>query len=284
VTPQSNAIPPKRRISPAAITITAILFILVPFLTWEQTWFGRELSDGQIDSYLADAQHPRKIQHALSQISDRIMHGDPATKKWIPQVAALADNPAVPVRSTAAWVMGQDNSSPVFHQQLLKLLNDPDPIVRRNAALSLVRFQDSSGRPELLSILHAYTVQAPVSGRVKTGVLPRQPIGTGTVLARIAPSSGSPVEVHAAFAGEVVSLIANNGDWVNRGEGLVRVDSGSDQAWEALRGLYLIGQAEDVAEVENYTHHALGISDSLKQQAEVTAAAIRARSSRIPSR
>ena len=174
-----------RRISPAAITITAILFILVPFLTWEQTWFGRRLSDAQIESYLADRQHPRKIQHALSQISDRMLQGDPATKRWTTKVAALADNPDVPVRVTAACVMGQDNSSGVVHRQLLRLLEDSDPMVRRNAALGLVRFQDASGRRELLRILLAYKLSAPVSGRVTVEVREGQRVGTGSVMARI---------------------------------------------------------------------------------------------------
>ena len=284
MTPQSNPARPARRISPAAITITAVLFILVPFLTWEQTWFGRPLSNAQIESYLADTQHPRKIQHALSQISDRIVRGDPAAKKWIPRIAALAGNSAVPVRVTAAWVMGQDNTSTLFHQRLLNLLDDPDPMVRRNAALALVRFRDPGGRPELLGILRAYTVQAPISGRVADAVRTRQRVGAGAVLARISPAAGSPVEVPSAFAGEVVSVLAHNGAWVDRGEPLVNLDSGSDQAWEALRGLYLVGQAEDLAAVEDYVRHAGGISDSLKQQAELTAAAIRARSTQIPSR
>ena len=36
--------------------------------------------------------------------------------------------------------MGFDNKSHEFHEALLKLLHDQEPIVRRNAALALVRF------------------------------------------------------------------------------------------------------------------------------------------------
>jgi vesicle coat complex subunit len=46
--------------------------------------------------------------------------------------------------------MGFDNTSQEFHNALLKLLHDQEPIVRRNAALALVRFNDNSGREELL--------------------------------------------------------------------------------------------------------------------------------------
>ena len=35
---------------------------------------------------------------------------------------------------------GFDNSAPEFHNALLKLVHDEEPIVRRNAALALVRF------------------------------------------------------------------------------------------------------------------------------------------------
>lgn len=282
MSPQSNPINPARRFSPAAITITAILFVVIPLLTWQQTWFGRKLSDAQIGNYLTDSRHPRKIQHALSQIADRILQGDGTARKWIPQVAALADYPAVPVRATAAWVMGQDNTAALYHEQLLKLLADPDPMVRRNSALALVRFQDSSGRSELLGILHAYTFRATASGRVSTGVATHQRIGSGSVLARITPSAGDPVEVHSAFAGEVASIMVNNGEWVERGQALVSVDSGSDQVWEALRALSLIGRPEDVPVLESYAGRDTAISSALKQQVLVTADTIRARSERHP--
>jgi len=46
--------------------------------------------------------------------------------------------------------MGYDNKSEEFHQALLKLLRDTEPLVRRNAALALIRFSDASGRADLL--------------------------------------------------------------------------------------------------------------------------------------
>ena len=38
--------------------------------------------------------------------------------------------------------------------------------MRRNAALALVRFNDSSGRAELVAMLQPYEVKAPVAGDV----------------------------------------------------------------------------------------------------------------------
>ena len=47
-----EAAPPKRRRASLPLIIVAALFIIVPFLTWYGTWFGRGLSDQDIASYL----------------------------------------------------------------------------------------------------------------------------------------------------------------------------------------------------------------------------------------
>src|SRR5581483_8590273 len=39
--------------------LTAWLIVLMPFLFWWNTWFGRQLSDKQITEYLRDDKHPR---------------------------------------------------------------------------------------------------------------------------------------------------------------------------------------------------------------------------------
>src|SRR5208282_2462841 len=51
-----------------AVLIVALLFVLMPFLFWNATWFGRPLTDEQISKSLADRKHAREIQHALTQI------------------------------------------------------------------------------------------------------------------------------------------------------------------------------------------------------------------------
>jgi hypothetical protein len=47
-----------------------------------------------------------------------------------------------------------------------------------------------------------------------------------------------------------------------------------------LRGLYLVGQPEDLAAVLPYEHELPGISDRVRQQAAETEKAIRERASR----
>src|SRR3977135_3120779 len=105
------SVPPKPRRASLPLIIVAALLIIVPFLTWYGTWFGRNLSDEDIANYLADEKNPRHIQHALSRVEEKIERGDPSAKKFYPQVIALTKSPTSEIRKTTAWVMGQHNKS-----------------------------------------------------------------------------------------------------------------------------------------------------------------------------
>jgi hypothetical protein len=94
--------PPTRRRSTWPLIILAALFIIVPFLTWYTTWFGRDLTDAEIAQYLADEKNPRHIQHALSQIEARIEKGDPNVKKFYPQIVNASKSSTDKIRKTAA--------------------------------------------------------------------------------------------------------------------------------------------------------------------------------------
>src|SRR5580693_9651317 len=118
---------------------TAWLIVLMPFLFWWNTWFGRHLSDKQLSEYLNDQKHPRHIQHALVQLGERLAGHDLTAARWYPDLERLASYPVEEVRNTDAWVMGQDTAEAGFHAALRKMLRDPSPMVRGNAALSLVR-------------------------------------------------------------------------------------------------------------------------------------------------
>jgi len=131
---------------------TGWLIVLMPFLFWWNTWFGRHLSDQQMTEYLRDEKKPRHIQHALVQLGDRMGHADASARQWYPELVRLAAHPVEEVRNTDAWVMGQDTSGAGFHEALQKLLTDSSPMVRGNAALSLVRFGDASGRTQIVSL------------------------------------------------------------------------------------------------------------------------------------
>src|SRR6202165_3126658 len=86
---------------------TGWLIVLMPFLFWWNTWFGRHLSNQQLTEYLHDDKKPRHIQHALVQLGDRMSHRDAAVKQWYPDLIRLGNNPVEEVRNTDAWVMGQ---------------------------------------------------------------------------------------------------------------------------------------------------------------------------------
>jgi len=130
--------------------LVAWLIVLMPFLFWWSTWFGRHLSDQQIGEYLNDAKHPRHIQHALVQLGERMEHHDVSAASWYPELVLLSSYPVEEVRNTDAWLMGLDTSYAAFHETLLKMLQDSSTMVRGNAALSLVRFGDASGRAQIV--------------------------------------------------------------------------------------------------------------------------------------
>src|SRR5262249_25217569 len=100
--------------------LTAWLIALMPFLFWWNTWFGRHLSDKQMTEYLEDNRHPRHIQQALVQLSERISRHDTVVQQWYPDMVRLATHPVEEVRNTDAWVLGQDTSGQGFHDALLK--------------------------------------------------------------------------------------------------------------------------------------------------------------------
>jgi hypothetical protein len=257
----------------------AVLAVVVPFLFWNQTWFGRELSNEEMTRYLRDGQRPRKIQHALSQLSTRIASGDPTAGVWFPDVVALAGHPVTEIRTTAAWLMGQGNRHAPFHRALLDLLRDPELMVRRNAALALVRFGDSSGRAELIRILEPYAIHAPQRGPIRVQLEVGRHVGANALLARIGEA-----EVRAPVAGRVSALLVQDGAVVEQGDRLLSLEPEPAGAWEALRALYLVGQPEDAGTVERYSRGLPDMPDRIRRQAALTAGAIRTRSERNPTR
>ena len=189
--------------------LAAALALSVPFLFWYQTWFGRKLSEAEIGRCLEPIARPRDMQHALSQLGAGMERGEGEARQWYPEIAALSRHEEAQIRLMTAWVMGQDNQSGLFHEALLTALKDPEVMVRRNAALALVRFGDASGRAELDRVLQSGTDET--------------------------------------------------------------------QVWEALRGLYLVGQPGDLAAVSEYQQKSRSVSGAVRAQAELTAQAIRMR-------
>jgi hypothetical protein len=268
--------PQRRRVS-LPLIILAILFVVVPFLTWYLTWFGRTLSDEDLGKYLAEQQNVRHVQQALTQIEARIEKGDTTVRRWYPQVLALTGSPVVEIRKTVAWVMGQDNKSEEFHAGLLKLIEDANPSVRRNAAVQLVRFGDDRGRTELRSMLQPFSVTAPVDGTISSVLGNGADIRENTLLARITDAQNQVQEVRSPLAGKLAEVVAHQGARVATGDVVLRLAPDAEFVFEALRALFLVGTEEDLPEVERYAAGVEGMPERVKQQAAQTARAIRSR-------
>jgi hypothetical protein len=284
---------PHHKMSPrnrALFFVTAWLIVLMPFLFWWNTWFGRQLPDKEITEYLQDEKHPRHIQHALVQLGERMGRRDPRVTQWYPEMIRLAAHPVEEVRNTDAWVMGQDTSVPAFHESLLKLLQDQSPIVRGNAALSLVRFGDASGRPHIVALLQPARIVAPAAGRVtdtdkvgtaihQGGLIAKLQVDRSAVASQDAPQSA---ELRSPISGRIRSLVVSPGSNVAAAAEIATVDPGDEQVWEALRALYLVGQVDDLPAIRPYQRELPEISDRIRQQAILTEKAIRDRATARP--
>jgi len=259
----------------------AWLIVLMPFLFWWNTWFGRRLTDRQMSEYLNDAKHPRHIQHALVQLSERMQNGDTGATRWYADIVRLAANPVEEVRNTDAWVMGQDPRGPGFHETLLRMLGDSSAMVRGNAALSLVRFGDAAGRTQILELLQPVRVVAPSAGTVAEMSTVGTAVHQGGLVAKL-QEGAQRVDVRSPITGRIRTLAVAAGAHVAAGDVVAMIDPGDDQAWEALRALYLVGRLNDLAVIQLYERESGQISDRVRQQALLTEKSIRDRAAREP--
>ena len=276
---------------------TGWLIVLMPFLFWWNTWFGRHLSDQQVSEYLHDDKKPRHIQQALVQISDRMSHNDAAV--WYPDLVRLASDPVEEIRNTDAWVMGQNPSGAGFHETLLKMLSDSSATVRGNAALSLVRFGDAAGRPQIVALLQPAEVRVPTSGPVGESMpqgswwdngrtasvvdtaAPDTNLREGGVVAKLGVTTAanvtSVVELRSPITGRVRTIETQRGRQVHPGDLVAVVDPATEQVWEALRALYLVGTPEDLDVIRPYERELQSISNDVRKQAVETEKAIQTR-------
>lgn len=266
---------------PWAIVVVIALFVIIPFVSWYGTWFGRPLSDAKMEEYLHDRNKPRNVQHALAQISQRIIDGDQSAKRWYPAIIEAASNDSPEVRLTAAWVMGQDNTYQDFHARLAPLLSDSHPGVRHNAALALVRFGDASARPELVAMLEPTTLRAAVDGTVELIVKDEgAALAAGAPVVRVTKDDGQRVEMRAPEAGRIESIPVADNSRVTEGTELMVLSPESEQVRSGLVALYIIGQPDDIPAIRRYTRPIQGLPDSVAKQALSTIEAIRERAAK----
>ncbi len=193
-----------------------------------------------------------------------------------PELIRLAWYPVEEVRNTDAWVMGQDTWGTGFHEALLKMLEDSSPMVRGNAALSLVRFDDASGRAQIVALLQSARIIAPSSGRVTDVDKAGTPIHQGGLVAKLQDGRQT-TELRSPISGRIRTISVAPGTYIAAGTEIATVDPGDGQVWEALRALYLIGQTGDLPAIGPYQHELPEISDRVRQQALLTEKSIRDR-------
>ncbi|MCA1634691.1 MAG: HEAT repeat domain-containing protein [Acidobacteria bacterium] len=196
---------------------------------------------------------------------------------FYPRVVALAGSPETDLRMTAAWVMGVEHRSEEFRAALRRLLADSEPIVRRNAALALVRFGDAASRPELLAMLRAFEVKASTEGTAMTALSVGTPVKRESLLVRYELKPNMVEEVRSPLPGRVEQAFVKQGDQFRVEDRLFVIGPDAEQVRDALIGLSYVGDESDAAEVERYTQSVEGMHDGVKTQAVQTLAAIKRR-------
>ena len=253
-----------------------IISVFIPLEFWRGVWFGSQLSDEELQEALTESASERRIQHALSQLEEGIRRGSADVARWYPQIISLGRHPRLEIRLQVAWVLGQNNQSPEFQRALNDLLQDPHPLVRRNAALGLVRFNDPRALPELTAMLQPYTLNSPHKGRIQElSVELSEWLERDQPFTVLRTDSGSR-QVTAPLSGQVLEVPVAAGMEVDQGVLLLRLAPQMEHVWEALRALYLIGGEAELALVESYRDDPR-YDSRIRQQAANTAARISSR-------
>jgi hypothetical protein len=170
------------------------------------------------------------------------------------------------------------------------MLQDASPMVRGNAALSLVRFGDSSGRPHLVALLEPARIVAPNAGRITDTDKVGTAIHQGGLIAKLqadpaavsSQNGQQSIELRSPISGRIRTLSVAPGSNVAAGAEIATVEPGDEQVWEALRALYLVGQPDDLPAIRPYQRELPEISDRVRQQAILSEQAIRGRTSSHP--
>src|SRR5208282_930713 len=144
-----------------------------------------------------------------------------------------------------------------------------------------VRFGDATGRPQIVELLQPAKVIAPAVGQITDTSMIGASIHQGGVVAKLQVSGNAEAihitEMRSPITGRLRTLSAQIGQQVKQGDLVATIDPSTEQVWEALRALYLVGQPDDIAAVLPYERELPDIPDHVRQQALETETAIRQR-------
>jgi len=139
-----------------------------------------------------------------------------------------------------------------------------------------VRFGDASGRPQIVALLQRARVVAPQAGKIVDSSVAGTVIHQGGIIAKI-ESGGQTTDVRSPITGRLRELSVKPGQTVAADDEMATLDPGTEQVWEALRALYLVGQPEDIPAIRPYQRELPEIPDQVRKQAVETEQAIRER-------
>lgn len=278
--PPAEAAAPSRRL-PLVPFVLLLATVLVPTLFWYSNSFARRLDDERLRNYLRPEASATETQHALNEITRRLDEKRaPLADEFYGLVAALeraAGPEGAEKRKAAAWAMQFDPQSETFRAALLKLANDPEPLVAWNAATSLARHGSAAARPALLAMLAPFEVKAPVAGTFRADARLEETLGVGSGgrLGRIDGPRG-PVDLPTPVPGRVTKLF-KNGETVAVGDTVALLAPSQSAGMNALAALALpgVGRPEDAAAVDAFAKTTPDLQPQVAKQIEATKAALR---------
>jgi pyruvate/2-oxoglutarate dehydrogenase complex dihydrolipoamide acyltransferase (E2) component len=112
---------------------------------------------------------------------------------------------------------------------------------------------------------------------LESSLLKAAPVSRGTLLARIREPNNEIAAMRSPLSGSIDSIMVATGSTVTTGQLVLTIKSDEQSVWEALRALAVVGTPEDLKLIEDYASGTSSNTDRIKQQAALTANAIKSR-------
>jgi hypothetical protein len=224
--------------------LTAWLICLMPFLFWWNTWFGRKLSDQQLNEYLHDTKKPRHIQQALVQVGERITRQDANAQTVVSRLGAAGVRSSGRSAQHRRLGYGAGYLGAGFHEALVEDARRSFAHGSGNAALSLVRFGDASGRPQIVALLQPAQITSPQAGTHRRCGPPRHCHPSRWIDREAGDTAEQIAEIRSPIPGGFVRSLGPGR--TSRRSGNCRCRSFNRAGVGGLRALYLVGQPDDI--------------------------------------
>ena len=259
----------KRKRSPLLLIVIIVVTALAAVAAWRNSSFKNHLTDDQVHALLSDPEAaPRDVQHALSQLEERLAPQYPGRERFRDSVVRLASVAPPEIRRQVAWVMGREPAE-VYRSTLVRQLEDEDVAVRLNAACSLSNFRDSLARRPLLKGLEPFRILAPVSGTQDLKVDVDQPASSGAALG-VVEGSEEPRDIRTPLSGFVQGLPAGKDGAVSAGDPVLLLAPDPKVILNVLVALRTVGKSADVPALKPFAE---GTVERMDQEVQDAASA-----------